>query len=112
MVSRKRRRSGDSWEINSFLRTEELWILHASVDDGGQERAYGVEGDSLDAESGGELVSPAEEEIGDECDWGVGVVCEPFDDWVLEIGEGVYEGVVSDVADFTDVFCTRGDVWV
>jgi len=40
------------------------------------------------------------------------VGCEPVDNFWLEFGEGVDEGVVSSVADLTDVLCASGDVRV
>lgn len=61
---------------------------------------------------GSELLSPTEEEIGDECYRRVTVGCEPVDNFWLEFGEGVDEGVVSSVADLTDVLCASGDVRV
>lgn len=57
-------------------------------------------------------MSPSEEEIGDEGDRGVRVGGEPLNNLWFEFRECVDEGVVSGVADITDVFCTGGDVWV
>lgn len=71
-----------------------------------------MKGEPGDGESESELVSPSEEEIGDEGHRGVRVGLEPLDDWGLEFGECGDEGVVSGVAEFTDVFCTGGDVGV
>lgn len=61
-----------------------MWILPAVVENGVEERANAIKGYSGDGELGGELVSPSEEEIGDEGDRRVRVGAEPLDYFWLE----------------------------
>lgn len=112
MVTPERRRSRDSGEISHLVGLECGWVSKAAAEDGDEERADAVEGEPGDAELGGELVSPSEEEIGDEGHRGVRVGGEPLDNGLLEFGECIDEGVVSSVADLTEIFCTCRNVWV
>lgn len=57
-------------------------------------------------------MSPTKEEIRDECNRGIRVSVKPVDNWILEIGEGVNERVVSGVTDITDILCTFRYFWV
>lgn len=86
--------------------------MPAAREDVVEEGSDGVKRDPGDGELRGELVSPAEEEIGDEGCRGVRVGGEPVDYLGLEFGEGIDEGVVSGVADLTNVFCSGGDFGV
>lgn len=83
--------------------------MPAAREDSGEEGGDGVKGDPGDGELVGELLSPAEEEFGEEGRRGIRVGGEPVDYLGLEFGEGVDEGVVSGVANLTNVFCSRGD---
>lgn len=112
MIPPERRRSRDSGEISHLLGLECGWVSKTAVEHGGEERADAVKCDSGDAELGSELVSPSEEEIGDEGHRGVRVGGEPLDNGLLEFRECIDEGVVSSVADLTKILCTCRNVWV
>lgn len=86
--------------------------MPAAREDGGEEGSDAVKRDPGDVELGGELVSPAEEEIVDEGCRRLRVCGEPVDYLGLEFGEGIDEGVVSGVADLTNMFYSGGDFGV
>lgn len=57
------------------------------VKNGGQESTGREKRDLGDAQFGGQVVGPAEEEIGDDGNGGIKVGVEPVGNWVLKVGE-------------------------
>ena len=86
MLIPERRRSGHAGKLHRRPGPDQSRrVGPTAVEEGGQEGGAGLKGEPGDAELGGELVSPAEEEIGDEGHRGVTVGPEPLDDWGLEL---------------------------
>ncbi|KAI4314040.1 hypothetical protein L6164_026983 [Bauhinia variegata] len=82
------------------------------VDNSSIKCTRGVKNYSRDTELVGELQGPSQEEIGDEGNGRRRVRLEPVDNRILEFRQGVDDGVVSFVADFSDVLYTRGQFGV
>lgn len=89
-------------DINS--RCERIEIGPNVIEQGDDESSGGVENDPRDPEAGGDVVRPAEEEIGEEGGGGVRVGGAPLDYGISEVAEGGHDGDVAVVADVFDVF--------
>lgn len=87
MVSWKTRRIRQILKDGDLLRTNERQMTGYMVKNGGQESSCGEKRDLGDAQFVGEVVGPAEEEIGDDGDGGIRVGVEPVGNWVLELSE-------------------------
>ena len=96
-------------EINGGQRTDLAKLSQAGVEDGGEEGAGGEEGETGDVDLAGEVLRPAEEEVGEESRRGVRVGGEPAEDGVMEVCEGVDDGEVAGVAEVLDVLDAGGD---
>lgn len=71
-----------------------------------------VENDPRDSEVVSDVVSPPEEEIGEEGGGGIRVGGAPLDYGISELTEGGHDGDVAVVADIFDVFDAGREGWV